>query len=414
MMDFIERNNYSTKIIQAIKKVPIVLIIGARQVGKTTLIKNINFDKDVVFLNGQDPEDISLFEKNSTIEHWLKINLNESLDGFLIIDEFQFIADISVKLKILTDKNSNIKVICTGSSSLNILNNVRESLAGRIRIIEMYSLSFAEYLKFIDMKLFNEFTKYDLNTNYNIIKPEIKLLLNEYMIYGGFPRQAIEKKYNEKSEMLNDIYRTFLQKDVRQFIRNIDFVGFNKLLLMVALQIGNLLNINKLSNETGLSYKKTEEYLYILEQMYIIKLINPFYTNKRKVITKMKKVYFTDLGLRNIIIKDFKNIDERNDSGALFENYVLLELLKHSDNISEFSYYRTIDKSEIDFLINTTRKKILVEVKYKEFKQTKKFRNIESFKSIENPDEIYIINKSLNQKQNDSHFIPALLTKNIL
>jgi predicted AAA+ superfamily ATPase len=318
-MDFYNRDYYKNKITETIGKVPVIVLIGARQVGKTTLLKNIKLDKPSILFNGQDPEDAARFDKNSNLEQWLMINLNRELDGYIIIDEFQYINDISTKIKILTDKNPKITVICTGSSSLNILQNVRESLAGRVRIIEVYSLSIAEYLLFKDNSLYDEFLKYDINTDSSIVSNKINYFLNEYLIYGGFPRQALQNTNEEKGEMLNDIFRTYLQRDVRQFVDNIDFVGFNKMLKLIAQQIGNLININKLSADSGLSYKKTEEYLDLLEQMYIIKLISPFQTNKRKVITKMKKVYFTDLGLRNVIIRDFRELKFRSDAGAFLK-----------------------------------------------------------------------------------------------
>lgn len=409
-----ERKKYKRQIINAIKKVPIVIIIGARQVGKTTLLNNLNIKRDTVFLHGQDPEQYELFSKISIIQNWLSINLNKNLDGFVYIDEFQYIPDISTKLKILTDNNPKLKIICTGSSSLNILQNVKESLAGRFRIIEVFSLSIEEDFLFHNKRLLDAYGSFTIDSDITPFRKEILSRINNYLIFGGFPRQSQEEDPNEKIEMINDIYRAYLQRDVRQFVINEDFIGFNKLLKFIALQIGNLVNINELSQKSGLSYKKTEEYLDLLEQMYIIKMLKPYYTNKRKVLTKMKKVYFTDLGMRNIIVNDFRNLDNRHDAGALFENFVLLELLKYAKNTDTFYYYRTIDGSEIDFVIETSTKKIIVESKFNSFKNGKNFRNIEAFTKFENPDEIYVINQDANIRHNKYHFIPAVLSGKIM
>lgn len=407
------RDYYFDKIIHATSKVPIVILIGARQVGKTTILNNLNVKKSHVYLHGQNPDNVAIFASYSNTEQWLKINLNKDLDGYIFIDEFQYIPDISTKLKVLIDLNAKLKVICTGSSSLNILQNVKESLSGRTRIIEVYSLSIGEYYLFNDNKLHDTFNKYDINTQYPVFNKLMISLLNEYLVFGGFPRQALEANHNDKVDMLNDIFRTYLQRDVRQFVENDDFVGFNKILRMLALQIGNLVNVNEVSQKSGLSYRKTEEYINLLEQMYIIKLIEPYYTNKRKVLTKMKKVYFTDIGMRNVIIKDFRPIDQRNDVEALFENFVLLELLKRSRQIYDFNYYRTIDGSEIDFIITTELKKIIVEVKSGSFKGPKNFRNIDAFLQHSDADDVYIINQDLNLKNEKYHFLPALLTGRI-
>ena len=137
----IERKFYLGKIKSGFAAVPIVLLIGARQFGKTSLMKMFNFGGSSLFLNGQDPEISGLFEKLTSIEDYLKVYLNPDLKGLLMIDEFQFIPGISTMLKLLTDKNEGLKILCSGSSSLDIQQTVEESLAGRIRVIEVLSLS---------------------------------------------------------------------------------------------------------------------------------------------------------------------------------------------------------------------------------------------------------------------------------
>ncbi len=148
----------------------------------------------------------------------------------------------------------------------------------------------------------------------------IEEALSEYLLYGGLPRAALTFHPDEKIDILDDIYKTYLLRDVRSYVANQDFVGFNKLLRLSASQTGSLVNINEISRQTGLTYKKCEEYLFLLEQMYIIKMIEPYFTNKRKVISKMKKVYFCDLGLRNMLEGNFKKLTFRIDNGAIFKN----------------------------------------------------------------------------------------------
>ena len=137
---FFPRSSYSDKIYKAFQSLPIVVLIGSRQVGKTTIMENLALNGKKIILTGQNPEVAELFQKYSTLKDFLTINMNETIKGYLLIDEFQFIPGISTMLKLLVDQHKDLKILCTGSSSLDILQKVEESLAGRVRIIEVYSL----------------------------------------------------------------------------------------------------------------------------------------------------------------------------------------------------------------------------------------------------------------------------------
>lgn len=230
----IQRDKYLNQVQKAFEFIPIVVLIGSRQVGKTTIMNMFKADKKHVSLNGQNVEEAALFEKNSTIENYLRIHLNDSFDGFLIIDEFQFIRAISNTLKTLTDKNKNIKVLASGSSSLDIIQNVHESLAGRVRLIRVYSLSFQEYILFNSESLHAEFFKYDLYTPSAIINKEIHLLQEEYLLYGGMPRVALARSSSDKIQLIDDIYQTYLLRDVKSYVRIEDSTGFNKMLRLLS------------------------------------------------------------------------------------------------------------------------------------------------------------------------------------
>jgi uncharacterized protein len=407
------RTGYFDRVQEAFESLPIVVLIGARQVGKTTMMKNFPLSGATLFLDGQDPEVAVLFEKRSVIEQYLRVNLNANLDGYLLLDEFQFINNISTMLKLLTDHNPSLKVLCSGSSGIEILQNVAESLAGRVRVIPVFSLSFSEYLMFNDQDLFETYKRYDVSTDDQVVDNRMLVLLQEYLVYGGLPRVAIEKKLTRKIDLLDDVYKTYLLKDVRSFVKNSDFTGFNKLLKLLSAQTGSMVNVNNLSRDCGLTYKKTEEYLYILEQMYIIKLVEPYFTNTKKVITKMKKVYFTDLGLRNIVYGDFRQADLRTDSGNIFENFVLLEMLRKIKNAHKLYYYRTLDGSEVDFVVDNMHEKISIEVKFKNYEEPKNMRNLNIFNSAENVERSFVINRNLNSKDIKTHYLQAYLVEKI-
>jgi len=203
------RHTYIKRIEKALNILPIVVLIGARQVGKTTLLRSLDIPGKHVLLNGQDPEIIEIFQSFSTLENYLKIKINNTLDGYLLIDEFQFIPNISTLLKLLVDKFDHLKILCTGSSSLDILQNVNESMAGRVRVIEVFSLSFSEYLLFVDDEMYQLYQKYQTDTSQAIIDKKIQMYLDNYLIYGGLPRVALVEEDTEKVELLEDIYKSF-------------------------------------------------------------------------------------------------------------------------------------------------------------------------------------------------------------
>ncbi len=408
-MSLIPRDIYLTKISNALKFVPIIVLIGARQVGKSSILKMIATKGSIIF-DGQDIEHSELFQQYSTIENYLKINLNSEISGTIFIDEFQYIFNISVILKLLVDRNPDLKIIVSGSSSLDIKQKVEESLAGRVRIIEVFSLSFHEYLLFKDKSLYLLYSRYSQNTKISIINKRILSLFDEFLIFGGLPRAALADRAADKIGILDDIYKTYLLKDVRSYIRGEDFIAFNKLLKLLSTQIGNMLNVHKLSDTINLPYARCEEYLDILQQMYIIRLLPPFVSNKRREITKMKKVFFLETGLRNIIYNSFSDMEYRVDNGALFENYVYLELLKKSDKSYDFHYYRTKDGAEIDFIVNNHYSIIPIEVKFKSYNNPKRIRSLTGFCERENISLSYVVNKDLSYNYEETFYVPGSLT----
>lgn len=399
------REYYLTQITKGLENNPIVILIGARQVGKTTLMEMFVQGKKHLWLNGQNPEIARLFENFSTIERYLQVNMNPKIEGLLIIDEFQFINKISLYLKLLVDKYRKLQIICSGSSSLGVLQKLEESLAGRVRIINVYSLGFQEFIKFQNTELWHKFSNTNYKDDFHLLIPQIRQLFEEYILYGGLPKVALEFNYNEKVELLNDIYQTYLMRDVKQFIRNEDFVSMNKLLKILSSQIGSMLNINELSNTVQLSYRKCEEFIDILEQMFIIHKVSPYTTNVRKGITKMKKLFFCDCGLRNIVYNSFNDINIRTDNGQLFENYVYLQLLRNQKP-RNILYYRTKDNTEIDFILSMPNGAIIpIEVKFKNYNKHKKIRAISEFQKQNDIRNSYIINKNLVQKKDNQCYI---------
>lgn len=410
----IKREKYEKKITEAFKFLPIVVLIGARQVGKTSIMQMYPTEgyRNTLFLDGQDAEVAERFQKLSTIEQYLSIYLNPDFDGLLLIDEFQFIEGVSTMLKLLTDKHDKLKVLCSGSSSLDILKSVEESLAGRVRIIEVLALSFSEYLLFRDEKLFR-LQQSLADAADEALVSDLQAAYQEYLVYGGLPRTALTMNPDEKVELLNDICQTYLLNDVRRYVANEHFVGFNKLLRLLATQIGNLVNINELSRESGLPYSDCENYVNLLQKMYVIKLIEPFFTNRRKVIGKMKKVYFCDLGLRNIIYGNFNEMPFRTDNGAIFENEILLELWRNRKAGETISFYRTQNGTEVDFVTESAQRKMAVECKYRHFEKPVSIAALNGFCEEEGISLRYVANINASFEYTKVKFIPGIVCDRI-
>lgn len=410
----IKREKYEKKITEAFKFLPIVVLIGARQVGKTSIMQMYPTEgyRNTLFLDGQDAEVAERFQKLSTIEQYLSIYLNPDFDGLLLIDEFQFIEGVSTMLKLLTDKHDKLKVLCSGSSSLDILKSVEESLAGRVRIIEVLALSFSEYLLFRDEKLF-QLQQSLADAADEALVSDLQAAYQEYLVYGGLPRTALTMNPDEKVELLNDICQTYLLNDVRRYVANEHFVGFNKLLRLLATQIGNLVNINELSRESGLPYSDCENYVNLLQKMYVIKLIEPFFTNRRKVIGKMKKVYFCDLGLRNIIYGNFNEMPFRTDNGAIFENEILLELWRNRKAGETISFYRTQNGTEVDFVTESAQRKMAVECKYRHFEKPVSIAALNGFCEEEGISLRYVANINASFEYTKVKFIPGIVCDRI-
>jgi predicted AAA+ superfamily ATPase len=347
------------------------IITGPRQSGKTTLLRAIfNEMKDeghpVHFLTFEDRDILSAINKHpeeifSFTPRPVKITNATGDIGkirYLFIDEVQYVDDPSNFLKYLFDEyQENLKIIATGSSAFYIDRKFTDSLAGRKRIFELQTLSFEEWLQFKKMndlagelELIRKQEKYQ-STRFR----ELMECLDEYMIYGGYPEVVLENEEDEKINLLKEIKNSFLKRDIDESgVADTD--KFYIFITLLAAQAGNLVNRNELANTVGVDNKTIDKYLYVLQKCFHIDLVRPFYSNLRKELTRMPKVYFKDPGLRNIALNRFYNFSSRDDQGAILENYIHSRLseLYDQDNIK---FWRTVDKKEIDFVITTSFKK---------------------------------------------------------
>ena len=389
---------YSRKILQNIKKwlleKEIVILNGPRQVGKTSLLKLLKkelvrqgvTEKNIFYLNLEEFNILS--DLNEDPKNLLKYIVDKGNKNYFLIDEIQYLDNPSNFLKQLYDEYSEkIKIIVTGSSSLELKAVLQDSLAGRKVSFLVKPLDFKEYLQFKEFDSLKYLDKKDIPAQ---IKDNFDKQLEEYLIYGGMPAVVLQSDYQKKQKMLNEYINTYINKDIRSIGKINSISSFNAVVRILASQIGNLLNISDLSNNADISRRKVERYIDLLEYTFVLNKVIPFYKNTRKQIVKMPKVYFFDVGIRNAILGNFLSMENRQDRGEIFENFVFLELKGISDNNKIF-FYRTVSGSEIDFVLEIGGLTQLVEVKYKRVKKQIDTRVLRGFNKNNKVENMFIV-----------------------
>lgn len=361
------------------------ILIGARQTGKSTLLKQLQDallkKGETVVLVNLERKDI-LLELNQSPENVLRYFPAKGKRNYLLVDEVQYLQDPTNFLKLLYDEHApNLKIIATGSSAFYIDRNFKDSLAGRKKIFELPTLDFEEFLLFKNHEtLLTEYQSLKKGTKQkSTSEQQLWTALDEYINYGGYPAIVLENKVAAKIERLQEIRDSFVKRDILE-AGITDETKFFRLLILLASQIGNLVNINELANTLGLTHPATENYLYVLRKCFHIELVKPFFSNVRKELVKMPKVYFNDLGLRNVLVNYFSPIEQRADKGALLENYVYRSLSGQPDR-DKIKFWRTADGNEVDFVLELSSKKgKAIEVKFSEAeanpKKYKKFMEL--------------------------------------
>lgn len=409
------------KLEESLKDNRIVIIVGSRQVGKTTLMKMykqyVPKEYRLFYFNLENVTSLNICQNADNLKSYLYDNgINIAKQKvFLIIDEFHYIKNATKLFKALYDLYPKVKILASGSSSIEIQKHLKESLAGRKRVYSLYPLSFEEFVRFNSEEEYNRYIKLRFfNVSWDLIGELNKKYLENYLIYGGYPRVALIRNKTGKIEELQDIYNSYIQKDIKSLIKDEDISAYNNLLKVLASQIGNLLNINELSNTLQIGRRQILKYLNILEQTFIIKLLPPFYLNKRKEISKMPKLYMLDSGIVNFILGNFGEIMYRPNLGSYIENFIFGELVKYKPIHYGISFWRTKLGTEIDFILQGDNELIPFEVKWQNIDRPvipKSF--ISFFKSHKNVKKAVIITKSFSsnicKEGRTIYFIPCIL-----
>lgn len=360
MEEKIYKRKIFDEIIKYLYSKNIIVIHGARQVGKTYLLyylkKYLERKKQKCFYF--DLEDWRILDVlNQGLDSFLSFLKAEGADfsnkNYVFIDEIQYLDNPSSFLKLVYDHVKNIQLIVSGSSSFEIKSKFKDSLVGRTVDFELYPLDFEEFLSFREEKI-------DLKiplTSFHFQK--LKNLYFEYLWYGGYPKIVLESEVEKKEKYLQQIIDTYIRRDIRDLANVKEIQKFNNLIKILASQSGQLLNIAELSKTVGLSKQTIENYLFILENTYVIKLIPPFSKSPKVEVSKRPKIFFYDTGILQMLC--FKKLNQ-SLLGPIFETNIFSQLVKKYGRENIF-YWRNKNQKEIDFIIQKKEKILPIEAK---------------------------------------------------
>ena len=307
-----------------------IILMGPRQVGKTTLLKYLEKEMNIpsIWWNGDEPDIRRILTESTSTQ--LKGLIGEA--KLLFIDEAQRIENIGLTLKLIVDSISELKVIATGSSSFDLSNKINEPLTGRKWEFMMYPIS-----------------EQELINHHGIL--EERRLLEQRLIYGFYPE--IVTHSGQQQELLLELTNSFLYRDIFTLENIKKPINLERLVQALAFQIGQEVSINELAQTVGLDFHTVERYISLLEKSYVIFQLSPFSRHLRNEMKKSRKIYFFDNGIRNSVIKQFNPIGMRNDQGALWENFLMAERLKvleYNKIATNSFFWRNHAQQEIDYI----------------------------------------------------------------
>ncbi|MDO9575971.1 MAG: ATP-binding protein [bacterium] len=416
MKDFFHRDLLDT-LKKWIDRREIYAIKGPRQSGKTTLLEMLRewlieergVDPEaIVFLTFEDRDIVDSFSSNPKEFVKSYTAKKKGKRCYFFIDEFHYLKDGGRILKLLYDLFRDVKFVITGSSSLELTGETAKYLVGRVFFFYLWQLSFKE---FIQVKAPELLAYYEEKSDFlrrfiqngvdfspegkDIFLKDFSRYFEEYANWGGYPEVVKSNDRETKSIILKNIYETYVTKDIIELLKITDAETFRKIVSLLANQTGNILSFTSLIQDTGTYFKEMKNKVSILEETYIIKLIQPFYTNRTTELKKSPKVYFIDTGLRNSILHNFSEIYLRPDRGALVENAVLSILRTgYAEEDVLVRYWRTLSKAEVDFVLRFRDSVIPIEVKYSHA-VPKISRSFRSFLSSYNPERAVILTRDL-------------------
>lgn len=379
---------------ESLNKKEITLLTGARQAGKTTLLRLLESElqgsgEKTLFLNLDIEADNLHLKSQETLLRKIRLELGN--DGIVFIDEIQRKEDAGIFLKGLYDQNLPYKFVVSGSGSLELKEKIHESLVGRKILIELSTVSFEEFVNVRTDYRYEE----RLGEFFSVEEEKTQFLLEEYLNFGGYPQVILADRIEDKIRVINEIYQSYLEKDMRFLLGIKKTEALTNLFRVIAAQSGSLVNISELSSTLGIAKMTVQNYIWYFQKTYIIKKVPPYYMNIRKEIVKSPVLYFSDIGLKNFGSGDFGHVSVGR-IGHTFENLIhgiLNERLTNSPSVLNF--WRTTDGAEVDFVVRTGDRAMPLEIKYKSLKKPEMTRSLHNFIAAYQPDRAVVVNLNL-------------------
>ncbi len=387
---FIERSVYG-ELVDHLERREISLIIGPRQAGKTTLMLRLQEELErrgerTLFLSLDFDRDIPAFESQTALLNRVELEMGKR-GGVIFVDEIQRRENAGIFLKGLFDMGIPYKLVVSGSGSLELKEKIYESLVGRKRVFRVNTVSLKEFMDFKTGYRYRGKIRRFAET----FPGEARALLEEYMMFGGYPRVVLEETLEEKVSTLDEIFSSYVERDISYLLGVEKIDAYRTLLKLLAAQTGGLLNLQELSSMAGISLPTLKKYLTYAQKTFVISLVPPFFRNVRKEVRRAKTVYFHDLGLRNFVLGHPYRLLSPEERGFLFQNLVFRVLSDgHSRSNVDIRYWRTASKAEVDFVVEVGSEIVPVEVKWTK-KTPKVSRSLRSFLDRYQPKEAWIV-----------------------
>jgi len=388
--------NILPDIIKWLTEKEIIVLLGTRQVGKTTIIfqlinhilmQTASLFKEKIeihYLNLDFPQDKKILND----DYIIKLAAKNEKKKIIFIDEVQRQENSGLFLKHLYDLNLPIKLVVSGSSALELKSKVSEALTGRKVIFNINPFSISEIKDCI--------VRAEKNTMSSTVL--FKKAFEAFTEYGSYPSIVLSHDNEKKFLRLKEIFTSYMEKDIKKFLEIKNENAFARLITLLSASSGSLINMDEISNTLSIHQVTLDNYFYYLEQTFIIDRVRPYFRNIRKEIIKSPKVYFNDIGFRNFAINNFNKLDIREDKGFVFENFVYLILKEKLGDSHKINFWRTKAGAEVDFIIFNDLKPIPVEAKAKYFKKPAITQSIRSFINTYKPETAFMINLNLNEE----------------